>query len=340
MIQTLERRMTADWQGLRLSGVAPRRLEFFMTSGVTGKHGKVIFLVFREHDPHPIALVKVPRLPSARPWTEHEFAMLKALEEVAPEAAGSMFPRAIFLEKLPARCAAVQSLLPGMPGDRLYASLGPGERSYAELSNRAAAWLKQFWNRMGFLEGVEAALWGPFREAAVTFLEERSPQGEERAALETLLAEIESRRESTMLWTFGHGDLIPSNLLIDGDQVGAVDWEFGSRRQMPWVDPVHFAVSFSLHHAVLARRPRREAFERGFLEDGWIRRENQRFLDTAFDEGGVPRELLQLILPAYCVYFAVQMSRFFSPEYAIAKDWAEIAVLSASPKVRAKIGKI
>ncbi len=338
MIASIERRLVAEWSSLRLGGSAPRRLEHFLTTGATGAHGKVLFHLFRPGDPHPVVIVKIPRDAAARKWARHEWEFLKELEEAAPDLAGSAFPRAVFLEIEGARLAAGQTILPGTPADRLYAASPTREQGYGEVAGFAKGWLRTIWTRTGFLEGSEAALWEPFREAAAAFPQTFAPPDGVRAHVAAIREEI-AARGGAALCAYGHGDLIPSNLIVDGPRVGAVDWEFGARRRLTWVDPVHFAISFSLHHGVLERRSRLDAFTRGFLDEGWLRERNFAFLADCFDEGGVPRDLLPLALPAYCIYFAVQMARIFGTEYAVTRDWAQVASICADPAFRERIRK-
>lgn len=337
MIATIEESVRAHWNALRIPGEAPERLELLLTSGVAGKHGKVLFHAFRPGDSEPLLIVKIPREREARSWVIREWEFLKELGEAVPDLAGSAFPRAIFLETRGARLAAAQSLLPGVPADRLFATFGAGEVAYRRIAGFASKWLGTLWSRTGFLEGHERALWEPFRDAAARFPEIFRIEDSALGPVESILEEVTARGEGSALYAYGHGDLIPSNLLVDGEDVGAVDWEFGARRSLPWVDPVHFAVSFSLHAGVLRRLPRVEAFTAGFLDDGWLRRRNLEFLDTSFDEGGVPRDLLPLALPAYCLYFSVQMSRFFGADYPVTREWAEVALRCANPAFRDKL---
>jgi hypothetical protein len=281
--------------------------------------------------------VKIPRDVGARPWAEREWRALQELEDSAGDLSGIAFPRPVFLEISGARLAAGQTLLPGVPGDRLFATLGRGEPAYAAVCTLALDWLRAFWSRTGFLDGIEGALWEPYREALLAFLDRFEPPAESRAHLETVLREIEARREGTALCVWGHGDLIPSNLIVHEGKAAAVDWEFANRRQLPWVDPLHFVVSFSLLQGVLAKRPRTQAFARGFFEEGWLREKNFEFLARAFDEGGVPRDTLSLALPAYCGYFAVQMARFFGADYPPARDWVSMALACAAPEARRNV---
>ncbi|HET9887771.1 MAG TPA: phosphotransferase [bacterium] len=337
MIALLERTILANWKTWEFAGDPPRQLEFLLSSGPAAHHGKILLHVFREKNPTPLLVVKIPRQSEARAWVRREHEVLRQLAEEIPDQTGALFPRAVFLETNGQRLAAGQAFLSGWPADRLFSALGGNERAYRRVCGIAFDWLSSLWSRSGFLNGIEGALWHPFREAAAEFTDTFEPSREVQQALDQLSQELDARREGTTLTAYAHGDLIPSNLIVQQRRVGAVDWELGTRRQFPWVDPVHFAISFSLLEGTLERRERLAAFTRAFLEKSWQRDANLTFLRRSFEEGGVAADLVQLAIPMYCVYFAVHMSRLFDPDYAVTRDWAAIASMIVLPQHREQL---
>gem|GEM_PF-3042222 len=337
MIALLERSILTNWKTWSLAGDPPRRLEFLLSSGPTARHGKILLHVFREKSSTPLLLVKIPRQSEARAWVKREHELLRQLEEEIPDQTSRLFPRAVFLETNGLRLAAGQAFISGWPADRLFSALGGNERAYRRVCGIAFDWLSMLWSRSGFLNGIEGALWEPFREAALEFADLFDPQPEVQEALDQLSRELDARREGTTLTAYAHGDLIPSNLIVHERRVAAVDWEFGTRRQFPWVDPVHFAISFSLLEGALERRERVAAFTKAFLEKSWQQDANLAFLRRSFEEGGVAADLVHLAIPMYCVYFAVHMSRLFEPDYAVTRDWAAIASMIVQPQHRERL---
>jgi hypothetical protein len=334
MIEWLEKATRAQWADLGLPGKPPAELEFFLSSGVQGKHGKVLFHAFRAGDPKPLFIGKIPRDGTARRWALHEHAFLKELEEAAPRLAGRSFPRALLLEETETRLATGQTLLAGVPMDRKLASLGGGESAARSLYEIARRWLEEFWRETGLLEGTAAALWEPYARSGHFFLETWETSPEVRAAVEEMLAAAESESGGSTLCGFGHGDFLATNLIVDGDRCGAVDWEFGQKRALPWFDPVHFCLDFSLRLGMRTGRGRVASLERGFLEDGWLRSLNLDFLGRCFGEGGVPAEALPTALPMVLLFSAHRMARLFSPTYPVTVAWKEMVERCLRPDAR------
>jgi len=337
VIAPLERSILSNWKAWRFAGEPPRRLEFLLSSGPAARHGKVLLHVFREKSSSPLLVVKIPRQAEARTWVKREHELLRQLEEEAPDQSGTLFPRAIFLETNGNRLAAGQMFVEGWAADRLFAALGGGESAYRRVCGIAFDWLRMLWTRTGFLNGIEGALWESFRAAALEFPELFDLEPAVQDALAQLVSEIDARREGTTLTAYAHGDLIPSNLIVQEKRVAAVDWEFGGRRQFPWVDPVHFAISFSLHQGILERRTRIASFTNAFFEKSWQRDANFAFLSRSLEEGGVTADLLHLAIPLYCVYSAVHMSRLFETDDEITQDWAAIAKICVLPENRERL---
>jgi hypothetical protein len=325
MIPRVERAILERWRELGFHGPKPARVSFFLSSGVAGKHGKVLYHAFRDGDPRPLFLGKIPRNGSARSWCLHEDHILHDLAEAAPHRAGVLFPRPLLFEQDGERIATGQTILPGVPMDRRAASLGGGQGAARTLYNEARGWLKEFWGETALLEASEGALWERFLRAAHYYLEAFDPDPGIRAEIESLIVEMESRRGKTSLCAFGHGDFLVTNIIVDGDRVGAVDWEFGEKRQFPWVDPIHFAIDYSLRLGHRREGSRLVGFERGFFEDGWLRELNRNFLGECFSEGGVSIDSLPLVLPAHLLACVHRMASFFSTEYRVTKEWRAIA---------------
>lgn len=325
MTGEIERAILDQWRDLGFHGAKPERVSFLLSSGKAGKLGKVSFHAFRAGDAHPLFLGKIPRTGAARLWCDHEDRILRELAEAAPHRAGVLFPRPILRLETGNRFATGQTILPGVPMEHRVATLGGGQGATRTVYNEARGWLKEFWSETSLLEASEGALWERFLRAAHYYLETFDPDPTLRREVESLIAEMEARRSETSLCAFGHGDFLVENILVDGKRVGAVDWEFGEKRQFPWVDPVHFVVDYSLRVGNRNEGSRMVGFERGFFEDGWLRELNRRFLDECLVEGGVSGELLPLILPAYLLASLHRMANFFSTEDSLTSEWRAIA---------------
>jgi hypothetical protein len=337
MIERIERSIRARWRELGLPGRAPARLDFFLSSGSEGRHGKVLFHVFRAGESRPLLVGKIPRDGTARQWALHEHAVLKELEGAAPRNAGRLFPRALLREETENRVATVQTILPGVPLDRRIADLRERDRPVREIHDRATSWLAELWGETGLFEGAEGVLWEPFLRSAHFFLETWEPEGAIRREIESLIREVEARATETSLYGFGHGDFRASNLIVERERIGAIDWEFGEKRQFPWLDPIHFAVDCSLRDASRRGLDRLRGFEDGFFRPGRPRDRNRAFLLTCFAEGGVREDLFPLLLPAYLLFATHRMARLFSVDHPVTHTRKRIVERCLRPGARREL---
>ncbi|MAF26371.1 MAG: hypothetical protein CME07_00715 [Gemmatimonadetes bacterium] len=326
MIDILRKTIADRWERMNLPGNPTLDLSFLLSGGVGGRHGKVLLFAFRRGDPRPLLLVKMPRVKTAHRWVEHEYSFLEELAEAAPTGVGHLFPEALFRVTDGARLATAQSILPGVPMDRLPTPGSPGAPSSEDLLDLARRWLARFWRATTFPEGNERALWPPVTDAVERFPRERDHlPAPVLDGAEEVLAGIHARKEKTSPVAIGHGDFLASNLILHGASAGAVDWEFGAKRQLPWVDPVHFAVDHCLRHGMQTGRGRLGGFREGFLERSALSHRIRDFLWECATEGGVPHEVLPIALPAYIMASTVRMETFFSRDYPVTREWEAIA---------------
>ena len=81
---------------------------------------------------------------------------------------------------------------------------------------------------------------------------------------------------------WAHGDFCPKNLLVDGERLNVVDWEYAFPDAKPTFDLFYFAYKFGFWLFGQGREDgRRYAFKKAFLEDSWfssrIKRELEEF---------------------------------------------------------------
>jgi hypothetical protein len=293
-----------------------------------------LFHAFRDHDARPLLLGKIPRDGVARRRVLHEHDYLRELEATAPRLSGVWFPRPLFVDQTGARTATAQSVLAGVRPDA-GALRDASPESARGAYDRALQWLRRFWKETGFLEGTEAALWHRFLRSARAYLETFQPRGDERHDVEAIIWEIEARRELVALCGFGHGSFEPDNLSARG--AGAANWERAARRQLPWVDPVHFSLHASARVAQLEGATIREGFERGFFEAGWLRDLNRRFLEECFHEGGVPLDRLPLALAASVLVSTIREARSFFLDEPRVAQWRSVVRRCLHPGAREEL---
>ncbi len=333
MIARLTTAVRRCWFEAGLPGEAPRELSFLLSGEEVEDQGKALMHVFRRNDPRPLLFVEIPREVTAHRWALREYEFLRELAETAPGAAGSLFPRALFFEDLGNRVALGRTLLPGSRLDRAFTAEGAGERASRLAYAKAQAWLSAFWSETGLLPGNEGALWEPFREAALFYFDAYDVPPARRSALEQLIDEMEARQEQTAPYALGHGNLLLANLIVEGHDVGAVDWEFGVKRQFPWVDALHFAIDTSLTVGMRSGQGCGGGLEQGFLSDGWLANLNQDLLREAFARSRQPLDSLKLALPATLLFLLHRSARLFSTEHALTRMWKKLADLCLEREV-------
>lgn len=79
---------------------------------------------------------------------------------------------------------------------------------------------------------------------------------------------------------WAHGDFCPKNLLVDGDHLNVVDWEYAFPKAAPTFDLFYFSLKFGYWLFGANRKDGREyAFAKTFLEPNWLSRRVKRELD-------------------------------------------------------------
>ncbi len=72
---------------------------------------------------------------------------------------------------------------------------------------------------------------------------------------------------------WAHGDFCPKNLLVDGERLNVVDWEYAFPNAKPTFDLFYFCLKFGFWLFGQGREDgRRYAFQKTFLEDNWFSR--------------------------------------------------------------------
>lgn len=325
------------WFEAGLSGEIPHELSFLLSGEGADDQGKVFLHVFRRNDPRPLLVVKIRREAVTRRWALREYDFLRELAATAPAAAGSLFPRALFLEEAGSRVALGRTLLSGVRLDRTFAAQGAGEHAAHGAYAKAQAWLSAFWSATSLLPGNEGALWEPFREAALFYLDAYDVPPTRLSSLERMINEMEARQERTAPYALGHGDLLLTNLFVDGSKVGAVDWEFGVKRQFPWVDSLHFAIDVSLNVGMRSGQGCASGLEQGFLTTGWLADLNRDFLSEAFAKSRQPLDSLRLALPAVLLFSLHRTARLFSGRHPLTRMWKQLTDLSLEREISARL---
>lgn len=163
-----------------------------------------------------------------------------------------------------------------------------------------------------------AELHGATRQAGVSSF---APGREERALVELrridggrpaagseLLEELDRLcRVHPVRPVAGHGDFWSRNLLLTEAERGrwggtaVVDWDHSEPTAPPWVDLLHFAVSYGADYPWSRYRwsPLTDAFRRTFLEENPVSRQMRAYLGRYAERTGLAPVLLRPLLRLY-----------------------------------------
>jgi thiamine kinase-like enzyme len=102
-----------------------------------------------------------------------------------------------------------------------------------------------------------------------------------------------------------HGDLAPTNCLIDGNRSGVIDWDGATARRSPLPDLLFFLYQYARVHPQRAFRPRGEStFRLAFLADGWLADLSARSYRQQLRRLGLPVEAGEYLFAATVVDLA------------------------------------
>lgn len=325
MIGAITSTLGERWDELRLPGDRPKRLLVHLDPADPREHGFVVFRVFRSGDPHPLCRGRIPRDGLGTREALHDHGLLTALHDEAARAVHRLVPRPLFAIERGARVATARTILAGEPApaalariplraERLDAALGWGAR-----------WLAAFARVTGLLEGTEGALWEPLLRSV--HFERARLDADAHPAVDALAAAIGERRREVRLCGFGHGALTVTSLRVAGDRIGVVDWEHGRTRQAPWVDPVAFALDLAIRELPTPSAAVRVLRDPEHALGAFVR--------NAFDDTGIPEEILDLAVPAVALAAAHRIERN-GPSFPPADAWREAGLAALDAAVPAR----
>ncbi len=300
MIEAIERAALARWDTLGLPGRRPRRIAFTLDGEDARRHGRVRFTAYREDGSAPLFQGKIPRDGTAQRAVAAEHALLRALAEEAPHAAGTLFPRPLFRAECAGAVATAEAIVPGRAPRGALEALAAGER-----------WLTAFRAATGVLPGAGHAVLEPYIRAALAAAE-AAPAGAARRDLEAFAAALDARA-SGVACAIGHGDLRAGRLLLTaGGPICARDWEDGGPRQPAWADPVALALDVVLRGARPALWTESEildAFRAAFLEEGASTARLRRYFRDTLAGTRTSADDLVLAVPATALLAAQRSAR-------------------------------
>ncbi len=194
----------------------------------TGNH-KELYWVFAKGDRQPCALIKRPRHPEDGIRIEREASRLAALGR-PPLAGRPGIPATHLALTLDSEPLLVLPFFPGQPMSHLLAHPFQrfSERRWMRLLDRAAQWLLDL------------------QKAGRLRLRDGQPSMDENKMLAGQPALREALYSGELEATVQHGDFNPANILVDGETLTVVDWEWSEWPGLPLVDLINLALRSSL----------------------------------------------------------------------------------------------
>ena len=286
------------------------------------------------------AVVKATRRPSAEASLMAEYAALKELTHMAPEAMRGA-PRPIALERVDGHLVLVESPVEGEPMTARYYSPGhTSDPGRVALDFRAAAsWLERFQQTTATGEVLVDSV---SIDACVDGVRTRYQREIGWNRVEEELFDSLTRRgldfEGTRLPLVGvHGDFWMGNLLMGEERIeGVVDWELARLNGLPFQDIFKFPTSYGFYldraypgndgvvpgHVGWGRGHERWAqygdwsnlvgFRYSYFEAGWFPDLVRQFIELQLKRAGVPVGLVAVFFP---LFLAEQAMTLDDPEF-------------------------
>jgi aminoglycoside phosphotransferase (APT) family kinase protein len=201
---------------------------------------RVTLLPFSEEGDTPIAVLKVPKLPSFNDRTENEQRKLDEIRHGLPSGIAASIPRPLGVIQLDRVSVGVETCLPGRSLERLSGSYLRSKRRKIRELEAAGEWLSRFHRTSATargdwsLERVEEDIVVPFTAYRRTF--DATPA--EGALFDAAVAEARSLLGAEIPEVWQHRDFNAWNLLVHEEEIRVFDWE-GARRGLPLCDLIH-----------------------------------------------------------------------------------------------------
>ena len=225
-------------------------------------------------------------------------ARAEALTRLGPSAAtaGALVPRVLGHE-LGGRPAVVES---PVPGTNAYAVLLAQPDRFTSVVDALTGWLER-WSAATATEQVVTA--GLLDELVLRPLGTLERDGVRLSGLRSRLDRLGERLEGTSAPLVAvHRDLTMSNVLVDGDRVGVVDWEHATERGLPLTDFFYAVADAAAAETAYADRvtAARSCFEPGGARSEDVARWQARLTNVL----GLPDELQELCFHACWLHHA------------------------------------
>jgi len=262
MIPLLREYLLDNWSTLPLDSPSPRDLAFLVqATGVS----KLCCFIFPDDARRPRWVAKMSRSPRDNAVLASEYHLVQWLRERGSDFVRATVPGPLFTAHIAGHLVGIEAYLPGRPMDGLLMSAANrNEQVYRDYLDLATDWLLRSQQETPhphdrltdqqrssfFLE--------PIRQMKAT----AQLREVEESYLDYLARQILTLAERPLPLVFNHGDLRLGNILLDGQSLQVIDWEFGVPIALPLMDV--FSLLARTHASVQGM----EEID-GYLEDYW-----------------------------------------------------------------------
>jgi thiamine kinase-like enzyme len=286
--------------------------------------GRAAFVLFAASEPTARLVVKTDRTTRGRRRLQREHEALRSLAHL-PALAGTM-PRSVALFEHAGLLVLAQTALAGRTlAVDVRRRLRPTARRVTADHDRVLTWLHALQESATPANAERHTL---EVDRAVALAEQVLPRDERWAtdSVHRLAALGADAGTLTVPLVRSHGDLGPSNVLIERTRVGVVDWE-GAHERAPAVNDV---LLFLHHYGRATRLPIRGIRERHdvaagiFMGTDVLARQTWRCWCAELERIGIPGDAARYVLFATLLQYAARTTEFAHRDHG-SPMWGEIA---------------
>lgn len=236
MLAHLEDYLLQVWGQLPDAGSAPRQLSFLgQATGVS----KACFFIFVDGEQLPRYIAKLPRSPAYNDELMREIAAIENLRSIVTDELKSTIPGPMHVVRLCGHNVIIEPVLRGQPMDAL--TTADGRLNVSSTTRHVALahrWLIEIQQRAPHrCERLDAAaVWDHYVEPLQVMMKNNDLTASEERHAKELCCELRGLEGRELPLYLYHGDFRPGNILVDGDRIAVLDWQFTRPFAPPLLD--------------------------------------------------------------------------------------------------------
>lgn len=239
MLPQLRQYLLENWIQLPLDCPRPRNLEFLVqATGVS----KLCCYIFADAGSEPRWVAKMMRSPCDNEILTREYNLIQDLRRLGSCYVSGTIPHPLFTTAIAGHLVGIEPYLAGQPMDGLLSAKGLTHREIRNYLDLTINWLlrtqNETSNQYGQLTNKEIC--AHFKTPIMQLQKLARLTDVEKLYLERLMNRIARLSHYPLPLRFNHGDFQPGNILLDGNSINVIDWEFGKLTGLPLMDVFSF----------------------------------------------------------------------------------------------------